>query len=48
MCIALCLGLVDAGLQMPSLFSSLITAITQDGDIITDPTLSQEKVTQRY
>lgn len=41
---AACMALMDAGLPMRCLFCGITCAISADGDIITDPTAAQEKV----
>lgn len=44
---AACMALMDAGLPMSCLFCGVTCAIAADGEIITDPTAAQEKVTLR-
>ncbi|CAI8024361.1 Exosome complex component RRP46, partial [Geodia barretti] len=46
LCLALCLALVDSGLPLSSPFSSLSTACSPDGDLLTDPSLAQEQASQ--
>lgn len=41
---AACMALMDAGLPMSCLFCGVTCAIDRDGQIITDPTAAQEKV----
>lgn len=41
------MALMDAGLPMSCLFCGVTCAIAANGEIITDPTAAQEKVTLR-
>lgn len=41
---AACVGLMDAGLPMSSLFCGVTCALDADGNILLDPTAKQEKV----